>query len=187
MIHHRRNTSLFVLVLGSAACSSRCPAAHDYPEVQVGIGVRDFISVPVGLQVSPDTNSDEPFFYVALRGWGLEQSGLTVELQAFVGGERFARNEFEDVEMRCRSGLREVAGLQLFLDPSDLPRPPSAPPVDTGSYRVDTGFLGVDTGYSRVDTGYFASDWRADVRIEATVSGPSGRVASGQTLWFVYR
>lgn len=182
-----RSTAVLVLILGSAACSSRCPDAWDYPELQVGVGVKDFISVPVGLQVSPDTNSGEPFFYVALRGWGLEHSGLTVELQAFVGEERFAQNMYEDVKMRCRHGRHEVAGLKLFLDPSDLPPPPSAPPVDTGNYRVDTGFFEVDTGYFTVDTGYFGSDWRADVRVEATVADPSGRTVRGETLWFVYR
>ncbi len=160
--------------------------------LEVGIGTRDFIWVPPGEQVSPELDSDPPYFNVALRTWAFERRGLEVELEARVDGTVYASEQFRDVKMQCRAnGQLEVGALRLHLDPADLPPyQPLATPIpgerepDTGWVRRHTGDW-IDTG-NWVDTGYWVEP-QGDVEIRAVIRARSGATVEGSAMWHVYR
>lgn len=190
-----------VVIGGLVGCGPKCRTEEYYggPDtgwgwygwtwMEVGIGTRDFIEVPWGLQVSPDHTGGEPYYNVALRGSGMERSGVTVDLAAWVGETRYAEAHFDGVELQCRARNQlEVGSLRLPLDPSTLPLMTPAP-VPVSPEVPDTGF---DTGWWRyVDTGYYEPGpvltWEPDVRVEAVLREPSGRETRAESLWFVYR
>jgi hypothetical protein len=159
--------------------------------VEVGVGTRDFIWVPPGEQVSPELDSDPPYFNVALRTWSFDRRDLTVTLRALVDGRPYAEDRYEGVRMQCKSnGQLEVGALRLHLDPADLPPyQPLPTPIpndepDTGWAVRDSGEW-VDTG-GWVDTGYWVEP-QGDVEIVAEITGPSGARVEGRALWHVYR
>ncbi|MEZ4320035.1 MAG: hypothetical protein R3F61_21170 [Myxococcota bacterium] len=168
-----------VIALASAGCSSRCDT-NPWSSLEVGIGTRDFIYVPYDGEVWPDSplGAEAPYYNVALRGWGLDRSGLDVHLEAWVGETRYAASDHEGVALRCRGrGRQEVGGLRLPLDPRDLP-----PPVEREvPVVIDTGWLYRDSGI------WYEPESTGDVRIVATVTERSGRVTSTESYWHVYR
>lgn len=192
------------VVLVSGCRRERCWDYGDgWSDVEIGIGVTDFIYAPVGTEVQPGWDDEGRHYDIALRGYGLSTSNLDVLLEAFVGETRVASSRTQNVEGRCiRWDLVEVYNLRLDVDPQRLPRMeplpdselrspdvdrPATPLFDTGIFNPEPAPEPWDSGLNRWDSGVDVYAGPADLRIEATITSPNNGVSTGQTTWFVSR
>lgn len=204
-------------MVASGCNRNRCYSYGDWVDVEVGIGVSEYIQVTPGTEVVPGDDADGRHYDVALRGYGLGTGPVLVDLEAFVGEQRVAENRIGATARCVRWDLVELYNLRLDLDPADLPPmeplpqdllrepPPSTPPPprDTGWFPVpepiDSGWRWDsgrrwdsgdrwDSGWRRWDSGQLRYDGHADLRVVATVHRDDGlEPAVGETTWYLPR
>lgn len=148
--------------------------------LEVGIGTNRFIETPPGSIVSPGfDHNGVRYLDIALRGWKIEPSNVSVTLSAWVGFDRYAWSHHIRQDFKCRRwGEQGMGSLRLELDPSTLPRPTEVV-LDEDRWTED-----------QLDTGFDARPptiREADVRIEAVVTEPDGDKVTAETWWYVPR